>query len=93
MICEPRPSRSLQAGVLLGALALFIGLSGCATTSGKAENRASERRAQELGLSADALDPTVRDKREGYGRWKQKPDPVGSDSPLSPDRRPWAERP
>ncbi len=74
-----------------GALVLSVP-SGCAS-SGKAQNQASEQRARELGLSSDALDPSVRDRRDGYGRWKQKSDPVGSDSPMSPDRRKWAEQP
>lgn len=92
MISERRRNPILLAGAAAASLSLFIGLGACAS-SGKAENRASDERARELGLSEEALDPTVRDKRDGYGRWKQKPDPVGADSPLSPDRRPWAEQP
>ena len=93
MISERRRNRFIAAGALGAALCLLAGLGACAASGGKAKNRASDERARELGLSSDALDPTVRDKRDGYGRWKQKPDPVGADSPLSPDRRPWAEQP
>ncbi len=87
---SPKPVRVVLA--LTGGALVLIAPSGCAS-SGKAQNRASEQRARELGLSSDALDPTLRDKRDGYGRWKQKPDPEGTDSPMSPDRRRWAEQP
>ena len=40
-----------------------------------------------FGLTADAQDPSERDKELGYGRWKAKPEPTGTDSPTSPDRR------
>ena len=40
-----------------------------------------------FGLTDDAQDPSERDKELGYGRWKAKPDPVGTDSPTNPSRR------
>lgn len=40
-----------------------------------------------FGLSADAQDPTERDNELGYGRWKAKPEPVGTGNPKSPTRR------
>ena len=40
-----------------------------------------------FGLTADAQDPSERDKELGYGRWKAKPETEGTDSPTSPDRR------
>lgn len=40
-----------------------------------------------FGLTADAQDPSERDKELGYGRWKAKPEAAGTDSPTSPDRR------
>lgn len=43
--------------------------------------------AASLGLGEDALDPTQRDKMDGYNRWKPKPEPDGTASPLSPTRR------
>jgi hypothetical protein len=43
--------------------------------------------AASLGLGEDALDPSQRDKMAGYNRWKSKPEPDGTASPLSPTRR------
>lgn len=43
--------------------------------------------AASLGLGEDALDPSQRDKMAGYDRWKPKPEPDGTASPLSPTRR------
>ena len=40
-----------------------------------------------FGLTADAQDPSERDKELGYGRWKQKPEPEGTSSPTDPARR------
>lgn len=40
-----------------------------------------------FGLTADAQDPTERDNELGYGRWKAKPEPVGTGNPKSPTRR------
>ncbi len=40
-----------------------------------------------FGLTADAQDPTERDKELGYGKWKAKPEPEGTRSPTSPTRR------
>ena len=43
--------------------------------------------AASLGLGEDALDPSERDRMDGYNRWKPKPEPEGTASPLSPTRR------
>lgn len=40
-----------------------------------------------FGLTADAQDPSERDKELGYGRWKLKPEADGTESPNSPNRR------
>ena len=40
-----------------------------------------------FGLTADAQDPSERDKELGYGRWKTKPETEGTASPNSPSRR------
>jgi len=40
-----------------------------------------------FGLTADAQDPSERDKELGYGRWKAKPETAGTSSPTDPDRR------
>jgi hypothetical protein len=78
--------------VALAALLAALGPGACAS-SGKAANKASEQRARELGLSSEALDPTVRERREGVGFWKSPEEPEGSVSPMSPDRRPWSGQP
>lgn len=43
--------------------------------------------AARLGLTEDARDPTQRDKEAGYYKWKEKPEPIGTDAPTSPSRR------
>lgn len=43
--------------------------------------------AARLGLTDDARDPTLRDKEAGYYKWKEKPEPTGTEDPTSPDRR------
>jgi len=40
-----------------------------------------------FGLTSDAQDPSQRDKELGYGKWKLKPEPDGTDAPTSPNRR------
>ena len=42
---------------------------------------------EEFGLSADAQDPSQRDKELGYGRWKAKPEVDGTADPRSSSRR------
>lgn len=74
------------------ALPATLGLVAC-VSSGKAANKASDQRARELGLSSEALDPTVRERREGVGFWKSPEEPEGSASPMSPTRRAWSDQP
>lgn len=40
-----------------------------------------------FGLTADAQDPTERDKELGYGKWKAKPEAEGTSDPTDPSRR------
>ena len=49
--------------------------------------------AAKLQLSEDAKDPTLRDNEAGYNRWRPKPEPDGTASPLSPTRRKIDRRP
>ena len=48
---------------------------------------ADEQINPEFGLTADAQDPSERDKEMGYGKWKAKPEPEGTRAPTSPTRR------
>lgn len=41
----------------------------------------------QFGLTADAQDPSERDKQLGYGKWKAKPEATGTRAPTSPERR------
>ncbi len=49
--------------------------------------------ASRLNLTEDAKDPTVRDLESGYDRWRPKPEPEGTASPMSPARRKIDRRP
>lgn len=40
-----------------------------------------------FGLTADAQDPSERDKEMGYGKWKAKPEAEGTAAPTDPSRR------
>lgn len=77
----------LAAGLL--TLSCLPGCGSSHTTSPMSE--ADRRRAAELGLSDEAVDPTQQDRRAGYGVWREAPEPAGTDNPKSPDRRnlPW----
>lgn len=48
---------------------------------------ADEQVNSRFGLTADAQDPSERDKELGYGKWKAKPEPEGTRAPTSPTRR------
>lgn len=73
--------------LLLGALAL----TGCDLQQRRVDvpvaSGADEALNPEFGLTADAQDPTERDKELGYGKWKAKPEPTGTRAPTSPTRR------
>ena len=83
-----RASRVFLDGALV--LGVVVLVSGCGlqrrveldTASG-----ADESLDNRFGLTDDAQDPSERDKELGYGRWRAKPEPTGTDSPTSPKRR------
>ena len=70
---------------------MLLGLSGCELQQRRMDvpvaSGADESINPEFGLTADAQDPTERDKEMGYGKWKAKPEPEGTHDPTSPDRR------
>lgn len=74
--------------LLLGSVAT---LGGCEMQQRRVEiiepSGADESLDNRFGLTADAQDPSERDKELGYGRWKAKPEPKGTNSPTDPDRR------
>lgn len=75
----------------VGAVVLIAGVSLLAAACGQKRQGTpppiEPDLAASLGLSEDALDPTERDRMDGYNRWKSKPEPEGTASPLSPTRR------
>jgi len=84
----------------LGAMVMpwLISMSGCVTAQemGQLQERrvelpeasgADESLDPRFGLTADAQDPSERDKELGYGRWKAKPEPTGTAKPTDPSRR------
>ena len=80
------------SGLLLAGVLVFGSMGGCRDlqkrrveikTASGADSGLDER----FGLTGDAQDPSERDKELGYGRWKAKPDPTGTESPTDPDRR------
>lgn len=82
----------LLSGLLLAGALVFGSMGGCRDlqkrrvelkTAGGADSGIDGR----FGLTADAQDPSERDKELGYGRWKAKPDPEGTASPTDPARR------
>lgn len=84
-----RPSRSVRLGALvLSATLLGAGLVSCGQRREPARGQEIDPNTRaRLGLTEDALDPTVRDKEAGYGMWRAKPEPTGTRDPLSPERR------
>jgi len=72
---------------LLAAWVFLIAPCGCGQKREPTPERMDRATAARLGLTEDALDPTQRDKDAGYYRWKEKPEPVGTDDPTSPKRR------
>ncbi len=81
----------------LGTTGLLL-LAGCVTAQemGQLQERrvelpeasgADESLDPRFGLTADAQDPSERDKELGYGRWKAKPEPTGTAKPTDPSRR------
>jgi hypothetical protein len=88
--------RMLVAGALF--LLLMTMLGGCELQKRRVELKTASGQDESIdnqfGLTDDAQDPTQRDRELGYGRWKAKPEPTGTDSPTSPDRRGnWTDSP
>ena len=87
---KPRNTRAARS--ILAPIILTLALAGCESalqrrvdvTQPSGADRSLDDR---FGLSADAQDPTERDNELGYGRWKAKPEPTGTDDPKSAARR------
>ena len=79
----------IVCGALMGVVALGIG--GCELQQRRVDvptaSGADESLKDRFGLTDDAQDPTEHDKEMGYGVWKAKPEPTGTQSPKSPARR------
>jgi len=86
-----KPLSGFSAAASVGLLLVMVPLSGCELQQRRMDvpeaSGADESIDQRFGLTADAQDPTERDKEMGYGKWKAKPDPVGTRAPTSPTRR------
>jgi hypothetical protein len=77
--------------ILIGVALVFLS-SGCRDLQKrrielKQSSGANPDLEDRFGLTNDAQDPTERDKELGYGKWRQKPEADGTDSPNSPNRR------
>lgn len=86
--------------VLPRAVPVCVTLLGCLLSAGCSQKRTEPvpasvdaETASRLGLTEDAKDPTVRDNEAGYNRWRAKPEPEGTASPMSPARRKLDRRP
>ena len=79
---------AVRSGLVLG---LCLMIAGCELQQRRVEldtaSGVDDSLDDRFGLTDDAQDPSERDSELGYGRWKAKPEPVGTDSPTSPDRR------
>ena len=69
----------------------MLGVAGCEVQQRRVDvpqaTGADESLESRFGLSADAQDPSERDKELGYGKWKAKPETTGTKDPTSPSRR------
>lgn len=81
-------SSRMRLGVLMLSAMLF---AGCDMQQRRVDvpmaSGADEGLNPAFGLTADAQDPSERDKELGYGKWKAKPEPTGTRAPTSPTRR------
>ncbi|MCA9276621.1 MAG: hypothetical protein KDA29_11390 [Phycisphaerales bacterium] len=79
---------SCVSGVFIAAM---LCLGGCEMQQRRVDvpqpTGADEQVDPRFGLTADAQDPSERDKELGYGKWKAKPEPEGTRAPTSPTRR------
>ena len=87
-----------HGGVSMMAIFSLLSLAGCVTAQemGQLQERrvelpeasgADDSLDSRFGLTADAQDPSERDKELGYGKWKAKPEPTGTAKPTDPSRR------
>lgn len=80
--------------VLLATMTALLAAAGCSKQkSDPAPATVDPETAAKLQLTEDAKDPTQRDNEAGYNRWRPKPEPEGTASPLSPTRRRIDRRP
>ena len=88
----PSPTPSYRRlCILIGCTLTAISLCGCELQQRRVEveqpSGADGDIDPRFGLTADAQDPSERDKELGYGKWKAKPETEGTRSPTSPTRR------
>ena len=78
----------ISIGACFGAM-LFVG--GCELQQRRVDVKQASGADSSIdprfGLTADAQDPSERDKEMGYGKWKAKPETEGTASPTDPSRR------
>jgi hypothetical protein len=89
-------SRATKSGCLMSLACglVMLALSGCAKEkSDPTPATVDAETAAKLQLTEDAKDPTLRDNEAGYNRWRPKPEPEGTASPMSPSRRKIDRRP
>jgi hypothetical protein len=90
---EKQARTRLSFALICGIFVCSVGLmSGCQDLQKrrvdiKQSSGADPELQDRFGLTADAQDPSERDKELGYGRWKTKPETEGTASPNSPARR------
>lgn len=87
-------SRPNQPGRMVFLAIALLATAGCSKPkSDPTPPTVDTETAAKLQLSEDAKDPTLRDNEAGYNRWRPKPEPDGTASPLSPTRRKIDRRP
>ncbi len=82
---------SVMSMPVIAVMTVMAVMSGCQLQQRRVDvptaSGADETLEARFGLTADAQDPTERDKELGYGMWKAKPEPEGTAAPESPQRR------
>ncbi len=84
--------RSAQSKICFSVSAFLVCMGiGCELQQRRVDvdqaSGADSRIDDRFGLTADAQDPTERDKELGYGKWKAKPETQGTADPTDPSRR------
>lgn len=81
------PRAALSAAAALLATVSVAPLGACAQRQPAGPQMDAQTR-EALGLTADARDPAVRAREDGYNRrWKPAPEAEGTYDPLAPERR------